>query len=167
MAAMYELSRTPTPGMFLRNRSNAVSVRARRRKVLDQNGNDVETTENTMPKTPNQSVSAFAKKEVGYYSSSDKKRKEYSLGGRKFRFDFWTLLILSNSFSLFSQHRRRHNRYSNEYDESLQLYTKSEEHLTSNWQVRYEKYALKSRINSQKFFFHIFILFFKGTSLFQ
>ena len=166
MAAMYELSRTPTPGMFLRNRSNAVSVRARRRKVLDQNGNDVENTENTMPKTPNQSVSAFAKKEVGYYSSSDKKRKEYSLGGRKFRFDFWTLLILSNSFSLFSQHRRRHNRYSNEYDESLQLYTKSEEHLTSNWQVRYEKYALNVG-SIHKFFFHIFILFFKGTSLFQ
>ena len=62
-------------------------------------------------------------------------------------------------FFFFSQHRRRHNRYSNEYDESLQLYTKSEEHLTSNWQVRYEKYALKSRINSQKFFFYIFILF--------
>ena len=103
MAAMYELSRTPTPGMFLRNRSNAVSVRARRRKVLDQNGNDVENTENTMPKTPNQSVSAFAKKEVGYYSSSsDKKRKKYSLGRRKFRFDFWTLLILWNSFFFLS-----------------------------------------------------------------
>ena len=104
MAAMYELSRTPTPGMFLRNRSNAVSVRARRRKVLDQNGNDVENTENTMPKTPNQSVSAFAKKEVGYYSTSrDKKtKKKTSLGRRKFRFDFWTLLISSNSFSFFS-----------------------------------------------------------------
>lgn len=83
--AVYELSRTPTPGMFLRNRSQAVSVRARRRKVLDQNGNDIEDCEK-LPKTPN--------------------------------------------------HRRRNNRYSNEFDESLQLYTKSEEQLTSNWQVR-------------------------------
>ena len=51
------------------------------------------------------------------------------LRGKKNHF---SLLILS----FFLQHRRRHNRYSNEYDESLQLYTKSEEHLTSNWQVR-------------------------------
>ena len=79
MAAMYELSRTPTPGMFLRNRSNAVSVRARRRKVLDQNGNDVENTENTMPKTPNQSVRTFAKKEVLGHSSGQKSRKKCNL----------------------------------------------------------------------------------------
>ena len=91
--AVYELSRAPTPGMFLRNRANAVSVRARRRKVLDQNGNDIEDSI-PMPKTPNP-----------------------------------------------SSHRRRTNRYSNEYDESLQLYTKSEEHLTSNWQVRERAYS--------------------------
>ena len=43
---VYEPSKTPTPGMFIRNRTNAISVRSRRsRKVLDQNENEINSEE--------------------------------------------------------------------------------------------------------------------------
>ena len=44
---VYELAKTPTtPGLFLRNRANAISVRSqRRRKNVDQNDNEIFETE--------------------------------------------------------------------------------------------------------------------------
>ena len=43
---VHEPSKTPTPGMFIRNRTNAISVRSRRsRKVLDQNENEINSEE--------------------------------------------------------------------------------------------------------------------------
>ena len=94
---VYELSKTPaTPaGLFLRNRSNAISVRSQRRagnrgKVLDQNENEVYEHEQQKPQR--QRKSRFSNE----FDTSVQQSKSEE--------------ILSKSYS------RRERAYSNDWD---------------------------------------------------
>ena len=103
---VYEPSKTPTPGMFIRNRTNAISVRSRRsRKVLDQNENEINSHE-----------------EVSKNSGNSQSQSQNSSGA------------LSNSASKQQQSSqisrpRSRSRYSSEFDHSANLQSKSEEIL--------------------------------------
>ena len=103
---VYEPSKTPTPGMFIRNRTNAISVRSRRSrgKVLDQNENEINSHEEVSKNSGNSQ--SQSQNSSGALSSNCKQQQS----------------------SQISRPRSR-SRYSSEFDQSANLQSKSEEIL--------------------------------------
>ena len=105
---VYEPSKTPTPGMFIRNRTNAISVRSRRSrgKVLDQNENEINSHEEGSKNSGNSQ--SQSQSSSGALSSTSLSKQQQS--------------------SQISRPRSR-SRYSSEFDQSANLQSKSEEIL--------------------------------------
>ena len=112
---VHEPSKTPTPGMFIRNRTNAISVRSRRsRKVLDQNENEINSEE----------VSKNSGKSGGHAGSRD----DGGGGGRasqirprsrsRFSSEFDQSVSQSKSEEILmpSDYHRRERAYSNDWE---------------------------------------------------
>ena len=102
---MYESSRTLTPGMFIRNRTNAISVRSRRRTKPSSGSNHLDQNENEIE------------------NSSE---------------------VTKPNMRIFS----RRSRYSNEFDNSANLHSKSEEILSSDVSRRERAYSNDNARNS-------------------
>jgi hypothetical protein len=104
---VYELSKTPQPGIFLRHRSNAISVRARRRKGVDQNDNVVDE-----PKTPtlgqNRRSSRYSNEFDDKLQAKSEERVNLSENWRRQR-------AYSNDWD--ASDKRRKNSYEDEDDE--------------------------------------------------
>ncbi len=128
MAAFYELATgrapiTPQPGIFLRHRSNAVSVRARRRRVnntTDQNDNLVEAAETATSNTAASVTSSSAnrgRKTRLYTSEYDESTKFASKSEERLSSSSskWRSRAYSNEWDAAAPVNRR-NSYEDDYD---------------------------------------------------
>ena len=111
---VYELAKTPaTPGLFLRNRANAISVRSqRRRKVVDQNDNEIFETE-TKPQNRQHRKSRYSSE----FDTSVQQSKSEEILSKSYRRD----RAYSNDWDGEYRKNRKHSFDKHDFDEDIDI----------------------------------------------